>query len=765
MNRSKQGSHCRYAYGLIILAVLGLVGESVHAQHTTDDPVTVRLTSVASGLTDAVGGTEQIFPTELVPFPDGSGRLLVATLGGVLRLIDGGGTLVPVPFHDTTSAATINANNGNASFGLTSVAFHPDFAVAGAAGFGRFYTVEPEITRTNPPPDFPGIGADQGGSNPAHDRVLYEYRMDDRSDDVFAGTKREVVRIHEHRRGHDLGDLAFDTDDYLLISSGDTVVPDSAQDLSNVFGSILRIDPLAPAATPGSTDPVSDNGQYRVPTSNPFLDDPAAIDEIFAYGLRNPYRISVDPIGGQLYVTSNGDSSRESAYAVDAGDNLGWPYFEGTLPRQTPPQGFVYRPPIFEYDHGLGSSINGAFVYRGSDLPSLAGRLVFADFLGAGTGGRLFYGDLATGVFYDVVADGVGEPMPSTIVSVGQDAAWELYLVSTDGTVARMGTTDTPPDDQPPTAPTGLVATAGVTTVGLSWQPSNDNVGVAGYRVRRDDVEIATVAGTSHLDTGLDPGATYNYNVAAFDAAGNVSPNSATIMATTAMVSGAVFLRETFDVYGPDAEPPGWRDTGAGNSMVEDPSLFGTAQVGGVVAFGTTASDTNIHSHYDTPEAHGWTGYRVRGRFFLDDAAGGVGVTVLSQYREGGVDAYYRLRRYPGEPSFHLAPHGTTVQGTIDTGVTPVANTWYRFVMEAVDTGTRTELRASVWAEGSPEPAAFQVDAFDASATRLVVGTIGFWTLGPGGKYLDDVQVESLATRFADGFESGDTSAWTEVVP
>ena len=174
------------------------------AQHSTDDPIAVRLEPVAEGLVGTIDGTDQIFPTELVPFPDGSGRLLVGTLGGVLRLIDATRTLAAMPYHDTTSEVTINADNGNASFGLTCVAFHPDFAVGGRPGFGRFYTFEPEVTRADPPPDFPGIGTDQGGSNPAHDRVLYEYAADDPAADVFAGTKREVLRIHEHRRGHDV---------------------------------------------------------------------------------------------------------------------------------------------------------------------------------------------------------------------------------------------------------------------------------------------------------------------------------------------------------------------------------------------------------------------------------------------------------------------------------------------------------------------------------------------------------------------------------
>ncbi len=741
------------------LLAIGLIGDA-RAQHSTADPLVVRLELVATGLGGTIEGTDQIFPTELVPFPDGSGRLLVGTLGGVLRLIDASGSLAATPYHDTTSQLTINADNGNASFGLTCVAFHPEFAAPGAPGFGRFYTFEPEVTRLDPPPDFPGIGADQGGSNPAHDRVLYEYTVDDPAADVFAGSKREVLRIHEHRRGHDVDDLAFDNAGYLLISNGDTVVPNSAQDRTNVFGSILRLDPLAPEATPGSSDPVSANGRYRVPADNPFVDDPQALDELFAYGLRNPYRISVDPQDGQLYVTSNGDSSRESVYAVDGGDNLGWPFFEGSIQRQTPPPGFVFRPPIFEYDHGLGVSINGVFLYRGSELPALFGRLIFADFLGPGSGARVFHGDLDTGAFSDVVADSEGEPMPGTIVSVGENASGELYLVSTDGSIVRLASSMTEPDDEPPSMPTGLVATVlSSTVVEMMWQPSSDNVGVVGYRVLRDGIEIANVATTEVVDRGVTPETSYAYTVLAEDSAGNLSPASESLEVVTPELF--VFFFEDFEAIGPGADPPGWRDTAAGNSMVEDPTLFGTVQVGDTTAFGTASALVNIHSHYDDEAARGWSSYRVSGRLWMTAADGGLGVTAYSQYREGGSDAYYRLRRYAGEPSFHLASHGTTLEGALDTGFIPEPDTWVRFLLTLETLGDRTEVRGKVWPEGDPEPADFQVDAVDDGASRLTAGTVGFWTLGPGEKVLDDVEVGSLSALFVDGFESGDTSGWT----
>ncbi len=254
--------------------------------------------------------------------------------------------------------------------------------------------------------------------------------------------------MHTHRQGHDVNDLAFDSSGYLLISVGDAQTSSTAQDRSVVFGSVLRIDPVDPTANAGSADPLAANGKYRIPLSNPFVGDSGILDEMFAYGLRNPYRISIDRVTDQLLVTSNGSSQRESVYFVDAGDNLGWPYFEGTQPRLTPPQGFTFRPPVFEYNRDLGVSINGGFTYRGNTLAALNGQTVFADFLGGGgAGARLFYGDASVGEFYDLLADASGAPLPGTIVGMGEDAAGELYILSTDGLMLRLGDAPDTDDD------------------------------------------------------------------------------------------------------------------------------------------------------------------------------------------------------------------------------------------------------------------------------------------------------------------------------
>ena len=432
---------------LICFACFIAFSSNVWGQYSASNPFTARFEVIATGLNSSAGSVDQIFPTELIPFPDGSGRLMVGTLGGTIRLIDSSDQLQPTLYHNTVSALTLNADNGNSSFGATTLAFHPEFAMSGTAGAGKFYTFEPERTQFSPAPDFPGVGTDLNidslgnptGPNPAHDRVLYEYTASNIASNVFAGTKREVMRIHEFRRGHDIDDMAFDEDGYLFISSGDGVVSNYSQDLGNVFGKILRIDPLAPGTTPASSDPVSTNGKYRIPLDNPLINNAAALDEIYAYGLRNPFRISVDSATDQLWVTSNGGGSRESVYQTSSGDNHGWKYFEGSLQKQNPPGGFSYVPPTFEYDHGIGVSVNGAFVYRGTQIPELVGKVVFADFLGSGgTGARLFYGDSSTGQFFDILPDNSGGSLPPTIVSLGEDAQGELLLVSTDGSISRM---------------------------------------------------------------------------------------------------------------------------------------------------------------------------------------------------------------------------------------------------------------------------------------------------------------------------------------
>lgn len=200
---------------------------------------------------------------------------------------------------------------------------------------------------------------------------------------------------------------------------------------------------------------------------------------------------------------------------------------------------------------------------------------------------------------------------------------------------------------------------------------------------------------------------------------------------------------EDFEGYGVNQDPSDWYDSIADNKMAQDDSLFKTASVGGTMAFGTTSTDPNIHSHYVGGGAP-TSGYRYSGRLYITSAGSGIGVTFYSDYPNG--DVYYRLRRFGtgNNASFHLASHGATVEGTHDTGVVPGANTWYRFLVEVENVTGGTAVRAKVWQDGTSEPSVWQVNTTDDS-DELTSGTFGLWAYLGGSKYWDDLTVVPLS--------------------
>jgi hypothetical protein len=217
---------------------------------------------------------------------------------------------------------------------------------------------------------------------------------------------------------------------------------------------------------------------------------------------------------------------------------------------------------------------------------------------------------------------------------------------------------------------------------------------------------------------------------------------------------GAATWSSTFDGYAAGDDPAGWVDTRANNSMSTDDSLFGVVTLGGDPAFSTASTDTNIHSHFVTSESVHWSAYEFSGRMRMSDPNGGIGVTALSQYPSQ--DAYYRLRRQQGSgvTAFHLAPHpdGKAVScASASTGVTPSANQWYRFRLQVVAESGQTLVKAKVWAQGASEPGSWQIDCTDTAPDRLVEGEPGVWSMGPGAKYWDDLQVTALAGSGSGG--------------
>ena len=236
--------------------------------------------------------------------------------------------------------------------------------------------------------------------------------------------------------------------------------------------------------------------------------------------------------------------------------------------------------------------------------------------------------------------------------------------------------------------------------------------------------------------TGLEPETLYHFQVYSEDAGTNPA-GSADLTLTTS--GGVAPLFDDFESYACGEDPVDWFDTDAG-AMTQNDELFAVACLAETNAFGTTSELSNIHSHYIGGCSDVWSDYTYTGRMMVTASSTGIGVTFLSDYPN--TDVYYRLRRWSGARSFHVSPHGTTITaGTTDTGVTATAGVWYRFRIEVEDTGSRTEIRARVWADESTEPTAWQVDCYDANPERLSVGTVGVWSMGYGSKYWDDVKV------------------------
>lgn len=433
----------------------------------TPNDITLTLELVASGLSGPAfeGGPTQFAPTDLAHAGDGSGRLFVATLGGVVRVIDADGNLLPDPFLDTTTGNPAADLTRPGNYGMVCVAFHPGFADPMSPGFRRLYTITTEFSNSGTPT----FTAPQSGQT--HQDVLNEWQADANNPNaVDTSTRRELIRTRQPRVDHNLNQVAFGPDGLMHITMGDggnTVASSNhAQQLSNAFGKVLRIDvDMLPGNAPGA------NNQYAIPADNPFVDEPGALPEIYAYGLRNPYRLSFDDLTGALFVGDVGQRSVEEVNIVTPGGNYGWNLKEGS---------FLYDPdtnfsgpinsvqpdlpdkngqtladregltdPVAEYDHLEGRSITGGHVARGTHA-ALEGLYVFADFFR----GRLFAVDAdpasrSARPITEFPINPDGAPLPQRIYALGRDEQGGIYILGgpangSDGVVLRIAAARAP---------------------------------------------------------------------------------------------------------------------------------------------------------------------------------------------------------------------------------------------------------------------------------------------------------------------------------
>lgn len=282
--------------------------------------------------------------------------------------------------------------------GFQSFAFHPDFARRGAPGYGKLYTYA-DTTNMTPTADFVPLGTGH-----THDEILLEWTAKDPHADAYdGGAPRELFRVAHPFANHNGGEIAFNPlarsggPEFGLLyvgsadggSGGDPY--NQAQNLKSVFGKILRIDPLGHN---------SSNGKYGIPSSNPFVNNPDALGEIYSYGHRNPQRFSWDPKNGNMFEAEIGQNVNEEINLIVKGGNYGWNIWEGSFryhgrevstEDQRGDAKMIF--PIVEFDHtdplfpSSRLAATGIYAYREKEMKQLTGMLIFGD----NPSGEIFY--------------------------------------------------------------------------------------------------------------------------------------------------------------------------------------------------------------------------------------------------------------------------------------------------------------------------------------------------------------------------------------
>lgn len=327
----------------------------------------------------------------------GESRLLVVERTGVVRPIARAGT-PGAPWLDLRD----RVGSEGLEQGLLGLAFAPDYARS-----SRLY-----VNYT-----------DRRG-----DTRVVEFRARPGSRAVSTRTARVVLRQAQPHANHNGGALAFGPDRMLYVSLGDggsaNDPQDRAPDLGSLLGKVLRIDPSRRQGRRG----------YAIPPGNPFASTPGARREVWLLGLRNPWRISFDRATGDLWMGDVGQNEREEidvARAGQSGLDYGWARREGTVDKKGGPRGPRETDPVAEYGHDAGCSVTGGYVYRGTAVPSLRGKYIYADW--------------CSGRSWTIDAAMPGRPKEETfalggipgVTSFGEDRAGNLYVV-TNAQVRRI---------------------------------------------------------------------------------------------------------------------------------------------------------------------------------------------------------------------------------------------------------------------------------------------------------------------------------------
>jgi glucose/arabinose dehydrogenase len=350
------------------------------------------------------GGLEQVasglaFPLYLTAPPGDAARLFIVEKGGGIRIVKDG-NLLPTPFLNLSDRVSTIGEQG-----LLGLAFDPQYSSTGR--FVVHYTDLQGNTRVS----------------------VFHVTADPDVADV--ASEQVVLTAQQPFPNHNGGQIAFGPDGFLYIGLGDGGSGGDpqgrGQDLSDLLGSILRVD-------------VSGDSSHTVPPDNPFVGRAGAAPEVWSYGLRNPWRFSFDRSTGDLYIGDVGQEAWEEVDVAPAaegggkGVNFGWNLMEGThCYASNPCAQFGLTSPVLEYGHNQGCSIAGGYVYRGAAIPDLQGHYFYADFC-QGWVRSFRYQDGRPSDQADWPSLRPGGNVPS----FGEDAAGELYVLSTNGGVYRI---------------------------------------------------------------------------------------------------------------------------------------------------------------------------------------------------------------------------------------------------------------------------------------------------------------------------------------
>ncbi|MCS6936162.1 MAG: PQQ-dependent sugar dehydrogenase [Candidatus Bipolaricaulota bacterium] len=367
----------RASYALLGLLLGGLLLMGHRASPQSLSGVSLVLQQIATGLA---------YPVAITHANDGSGRLFITLQNGKI-VIYNGTQILPTPFLDISSLVACCGESG-----LLSVAFHPNYATNGF--FYVFYT------------------------NLNGDLVIARYSRSSGNPNVADPTSALILLTipHPTYNNHNGGQLQFGPDGYLYIATGDgggSGDPfNNGQNKETLLGKILRID-------------VNSGSPYGIPPTNPFVNQPGA-DEIWAYGLRNPWRFSFDRLTGDLFIADVGQNNWEEVNFQAAnsagGQNYGWRLMEGAHCYNPPTNcnDGTLTLPILEYSHAFGCSITGGYRYRGTKIPVLYGAYLYGDYCS----GRI-WGAIPTGSSWTAtqLID-----TPYNISTFGEDENGEIYL-------------------------------------------------------------------------------------------------------------------------------------------------------------------------------------------------------------------------------------------------------------------------------------------------------------------------------------------------